>query len=79
MRLLIVKTLEILQFSQALSADLLAFELDDIGRVVAEDAGGLILAENDIVAVYEDLYGIALGQVKGIPQFLGDNDSSKLI
>jgi hypothetical protein len=79
MRLFSLPILKILQLSEALSADFLAFKLDDVGRVVAEDAGRLILTENDIVAVNEDLNGIALGQVEGVSQFLGDDDSSKLI
>ena len=71
--------LELPDLCKALFADVLSFELNNVCSVVAEDAGRLILAKNDVVTFYEDLDGIALGQVECVSQFLGDDYSSKLI
>ena len=43
------------QLLHAVGADVLALVVDDVFRVIAEDAGRLILAQDDGLAIHEDL------------------------
>ena len=69
----------VLHLLEAFSADVLSFYLDNICSVVAEYAGRLILAKNDIVALDEDLDGICVLKVECGPEFFGNYDPSELV
>jgi hypothetical protein len=73
------RILQVLQLFEAAAADVLAIEDLDVGGVVAEDAGGLILTQDDVAVLHVNLDGIAFGQIEGISQFLGDDDPPKLV
>ena len=70
---------QLLQLRQAAGADVPAFILDDILYIVAESAGGLILLQNDLIAVHVDLQGILLRDIQGAPQFNGQNDAAEAV
>lgn len=71
--------LQLLQLFQALAADVLPLVGDHIAGVVAEDAGGLILAQDDRVAIHIDLQGVALVNVQGAAQLDGKDDPTQFI
>jgi hypothetical protein len=68
-----------LQLFKALIADQLALEKVHITRVVAEDAGGMILLQDDLVAFRKDFEGILHGNIHGLAQFDGNYDSSQVV
>jgi hypothetical protein len=63
----------------ALWADVLAVEHDDVLGIVAEDTGGLILPQNDGRTIHVDLKGIFLRDVQGAAQLDGKHDTAQLI
>ena len=79
MHLLFLSLLVVLHLLEALPADVLAFDLNDIGGVVAEDACGLILAKDDIVSFYEDLYWISILKIECGTKLFGNYDPSELV
>lgn len=68
-----------LELLEALGADVLTLEVDDILGVVAEDASRMILVKNDVVAFNEDLESILLGDVKSTAQLDGEHDAAEFI
>lgn len=63
----------------ALRADVLAVEHDDVLGVVAEDTGGLILPQNDGRTIHVDLKGVFLRDVQGAAQLDRQHDTAQLI
>ena len=60
-------------------ADKLALVFNEVLCLAAEDAVGLMLLEDDAVALYIDFNGVLFGQIEGSSHFNGQNDSSKLV
>ena len=67
------------QFLLAGGTDVLTLEGYDLLGTAAEDTGGLVLAENDRLAVNVDLYGITKLDVEGTAQLDGKNDTTQLV
>ena len=63
----------------ALRADVLAVEHDDVFGVITEDTGGLILPQNNGRTIHIDLKGIFLRNVQGAAQLDGQHDTAQLI
>jgi hypothetical protein len=64
----------------ALAADTLIVEIDDIISVAAEFAGGVIFLEDDTAAVVgENFNGVFDLDVHGIAQGFGKHDAAKLV
>ena len=70
---------EAFELSETVPADVFSFEDYDISRVVAKDAGGLILSQNDVFSLNEDLYGIFFLEIEGGPEFLGNDYPAELV
>ena len=68
-----------LQGLNALRANVFSTEHNDILCVVAENAGRLILFQNDRSSVHVDLQGILFGDVQGAAQFDRENNTAQLI
>jgi hypothetical protein len=64
---------------EALIADQLAFEQVHVTSVVAKDAGGVVLLQNDLIAFGKDLERVFDGDIHRLPQFNGDNDPPQII
>ena len=67
------------QLLQAAAADVLAFEVDHIVGVIAEDAGGLILPKNDRGPFHVDLQGVLLLNAQVAAQLDGQHDPAQLV
>jgi len=63
----------------AVRADVLASVVFDISAVAAEDAGRLILLENNGFAIDIDFDSVLLCDVERAAQFDGQNDSAELV
>ena len=60
-------------------ADVFALVHGQVLALAAEDAGILMLGEDDLFTVNKDLKRILLGDVKGPAQFDWDDDPSELV
>ena len=67
------------QLTDAVGADILALEVDDILGVITENTGGLILFQHDGRAVHIDLQGVLLRDVQGAAQLDGQHDAAQLV
>ena len=67
------------QFLLAGGTDVLALEGNDLLGTAAENAGGLVLAENDRLAVNVDLYGITQLDIECTAQLDGKYDATQLV
>ena len=67
------------QFLLAGGTDILALEGNDLLGTAAEDAGRLVLAKNDRLAVNVDLYRITKLDVEGTAQLDGKNDATQFV
>ena len=67
------------QFLQALGANVLALEIDHVMCIVTENAGRLILLQNDRIAVYVDFQSVALSDAHSAAQLDGQDDAAQLI
>ena len=65
--------------ADAVGADVLALVVDDVLRVVAEDAGRLILAQDDGLTIHEDLDAVFFLNAEGSSQLDGEHDTAKLV
>ena len=63
----------------AVGANILAFVVDDVLGIVAEDACGMILMKNDVVTLHEYLESVLLSNIQGTAQLYGKNDAAELI
>ena len=68
-----------LKFTDAVGADVLAFKIDDIFGVITENAGGLILLQDDGGTIHVDLQGVFLRDVQGAAQLDRQHDTAQLI
>ena len=69
----------LLQFFQAVAADQLILVVHHVPRVIAEDAGGMILLQDDFIILHKDFQRIAQADVHGSAQFDGDDDPPQII
>ena len=67
------------QLLHAVGADVLASVVFDISAVAAEDAGRLILLENNGFAIDIDFDSVLLRDVQRAAQLDGQNDSAELV
>ena len=67
------------QLFDAIAADLLASEDDNVVCVSAENAGGLILLEDYAVSVNEDLPAFSGGESEGSSGFNGEHKSAQFV
>ena len=65
--------------ADAVGADVLALVVDDVLRVVAEDAGRLILAQDDGLTIHEDLDAVLLLDTERSSQLDGKHDTAELV
>ena len=63
----------------AVFADKLSFVFDKIFVLAADNAVGLVLFQNNLVAIYKDFNGVLFCQSKGSSDFNGENDSAEFI
>ena len=68
-----------LHLFDASTADALTVEIYGVVCAVAEDAGGLILLQDDAIVVGEDFDGILLLDIQNLSYFNGKHDSSQLV
>ena len=68
-----------IEVAQTHIADVFPLVRDDVPGIPAENAGGLILVEDDRGAVNIDLKGVALRNVQGPAELDGQNDTSQFI
>ena len=68
-----------LDLLEAILADSLSVEENDVIRIGAENAGGLIFLKNYFVFVGEDLERVFFIDVHYLSDAYGENDSSKLV
>jgi len=52
---------------------------DDLARIVAKDAGGVVLLEDDLIPFGEDLERVFDGDIHRFAQLDGDDDASKIV
>ena len=69
----------LLHLFNARGANTLAVEINDIVNVVAENAGRLILLQDDAVVVGKDFNGVLLLDVQNFADLDGEDDSSQLV
>ena len=69
----------LLELIQTFGANTLAVEKYDVVGVVAENAGRVVLLENDTVIIGENLNGILYFDVHCLSDFDRKNDSSQLV
>ena len=69
----------LLEGIDALSADTLAAEIDNVLGVIAENASRLVLLQDYSVVVREYLHGVLLLDIKYLSDFDGQDYSAKLI
>jgi hypothetical protein len=67
------------QFATAVVADALVLVQGDLLVAAAEDAAGLMLAQDDGIALGIDLQGIATGHIQSLTQFDGQSDAAQII
>ena len=68
-----------LELLEAIGANSLVVEVNNVVGVSAEYAGGLVFLEDDLVIVGEDLYGILDVDVHDLSDLDGENYSSELV
>ena len=68
-----------LEFLEAIGADVLAAEVDDILGIIAENTGGLVLFQDDGGSIYIDLQRVLFGDIQSTPELDGENDSAEFI
>ena len=71
--------LSILQFPQTFGADIFALEIDNFLGFSAENAGRLVLFQDNRSAFHIDLNGVLLSDVQGAAQLNGKDDPTKLV
>ena len=64
---------------KAICADALVVKVNNIVGVAAENAGGLIFLENDLIVIGKDLNGIFDVDIHNFSDLDGKNDSSELV
>ena len=69
----------ILDLVETIGADAFTVEENDVVCVVAEDAGGMILLEDDAAVVGEDLDGVLDLDVHRLADLNGEHDSAELV
>ena len=69
----------LLEHADAVGADVLAAEVDDVAGIIAEDASGLILLQDNGVPLYVDLHGVLLSDVQGPPELYREHDAAELV
>ena len=57
----------------------LPFVVDDVFRVITEDAGRLILAQDDGLAIHENLDAVFFLDAEGSSQLDGEHDTAQLV
>ena len=65
--------------TDAVGANVLALVVDDVFRVITEDAGRLILAQDDGLAIHEDLDAVFFLDAEGSSQLDGEHDTTQLV
>lgn len=70
---------QLLELFQAVGADILALEVDDILSIGAEDAGRLVLFQDNGIALSINLDGISFGDVQGPAELNRDDQSSEVV
>ena len=68
-----------LELLQAVFADQLILVSHNIPRIVAENAGRMVLFENDLVVLHKDFQCIAQADIHGPAQFNGNYDSAQIV
>lgn len=76
---LISSLVQLLKLFQAVGADILALEVDDILSIGAEDAGRLVLFQDNGIALSINLDGISFGDVQGPAELNRDDQSSEVV
>ena len=66
-------------FFKAVGADTLVVEINNVVRVAAENAGGLIFFKDYLIIIGEDLDGILDIDIHYLSDLYGKNYSSKLV
>ena len=69
----------LLQSLDALGADVFTVEYYDILGIIAENAGGLVLLQDNGRTIHVDFKRILFCYVKGTAQFDGKNDAAQLV
>ena len=60
-------------------ADSLVLKDGNLLRACAENAGGNVFCEENVIALHEDFNGIVVLNIHLAAHFLGDNDAAKLV
>lgn len=68
-----------LQLLETVGADIFAAEIDHVLGIVAENAGGLILLQDDGGSIYIDLQRVLFRDVQCAPELDGENDPAEFI
>ena len=76
---LIKKSELCLELLEAISANSLVVEVNNVVGVSAEYAGGLVFLKDDLIVVGEDLNGVLYVDIHYFSYLDGENDSSKLV
>lgn len=76
---LISSLVQLLELFQAVGADILALEVDDILSIGAEDAGRFVLFQDDGIALSINFDGISFGDVQGPAELDRDDQSSEVV
>ena len=71
--------LKLLKLLQASAANVLVLVVDDVFGVTAEDAGGLILLQDDRRTINIDFQCVFLDDVEGSAQFDRKDDASQFV
>ena len=61
------------------AANILAFVMDDVLCVAAENAGGLVLFQHDLISIHIDFQGILYLDIHGAAQFNGQHNTAQFI
>jgi hypothetical protein len=73
------KSISGLYFVDAIGADVLALITDDIFRIIAKNAGRLVLFEDDAVPVHKDFQRVAFRNIERAPHFDRQHDTAELV
>ena len=68
-----------LYFVDAVGADVLALITDDIFRIIAKNAGRLVLFEDDTVPVHKNFQRVAFRNIERTPHFDRQHDTAELV
>jgi hypothetical protein len=71
--------LQIFELSQTFLADILPLHRNDVRGIVAENAGRLILPQDDIIFLNEDFYGVPNLKLKRAAELHGDDNPPERI